>query len=327
MSYKQLSSNQRVVLERLFCAKIKQKEIAKILKRAPSTISRELQRNKDKNGKYRAKPANKKLRNRRKHANQKFKKLSSKSSLRRFVIRKLKKYWSPEQIVGYLQRKRSNKSICHETIYRLVYEERTDLKKYLRCKKRKYRKRHGTLEREKARLEAEKKRIDIRPEIVDLRERIGDWEGDTIRGGDKKSAVLTHAERLSGFLLADRLLRALAEKTRYKTVETFEKIPRKKKFTITYDNGSEFAEHKTTEILTQIAIYFANPYHSWERGTNENTNGLLRQFFPKGTDFTKITDSDLQTAVDLINNRPRKRLNYHTPKEVFSGKVAIRTRI
>lgn len=327
MSHKQLNSNERVVLERLFRAKINQKEIAKILKRTASTISRELNRNKDKNGRYRAKPANKKLRNRRKLANQKFKKLSSKSSLRRFVIRKLKMYWSPEQIAGYLQRKQGEKIICHETIYQLVYQDRPDLKKHLRCKKRKYRKRHGTLAREKAREIAKKKCIDMRPEIVEKRERIGDWEGDTIRGGDKKSAVLTHVERKSGYLLANRLLRAFAEKTRLTTVETFEKIPRKKKHTITYDNGPEFSEHETTEILAQIAIYFANTYHSWERGTNENTNGLLRQFFPKGTDFTKITDFDLQEAVGLINNRPRKRLQYHTPKEVFSEKVAIRTRI
>lgn len=327
MSHKQLSSNQRVVLERLFRARVKQKEIAKILKRPPSTISRELKRNKDKNGRYRAKPAIEKLRNRRKAANQKFKKLSSKSSLRRFVIRKLKIYWSPEQIVGYLERKRGKKIVCHETIYQLVYKERLDLKKYLRCKKRKYRRRHGTLAREKAREIAKKKWINARPEIVEKRGRIGDWEGDTVRGGDKKSAVLTHVDRKSGYLLADRLLRALAERTRHTTVETFETIPKKKKHTITYDNGPEFADHETTEILTQIAIYFANAYHSWERGTNENTNGLLRQFFPKGTDFTKITDSDLQRAVDLINNRPRKRLHYHTPKEVFSGKIAIRSRI
>lgn len=327
MSHKQFSSNERVVLERLFRAKVKQREMAKILKRAPSTISRELRRNKDKNGRYRAKPAIKKLRNRRKLANQKFKKLSSKSSLRRFVIRKLNNHWSPEQIAGYQERKWGEKVFCHETIYQFIYKDRPDLRKYLRCKKRKYRKRHGTLAREKARELAKKKWIDTRPEIVEKRERIGDWEGDTIRGGDKKSAVLTHVDRKSGYLLADRLLRALAEKTRLTTVETFEKIPKKKKHTITYDNGPEFAEHETTEILTAIAIYFANVYHSWERGTNENTNGLLRQFFPKGTDFTEITDFDLQQAVKLINNRPRKRLHYHTPKEVFSGKIAIRTRI
>ena len=326
MSHKQLSSNNRVVLERLFRAKIKQKEMARILKVDPSTISKELRRNKDKNGNYRAKIAIKKVKKRRTKANQKFKKLPSKSALKQYVVRKLKKYWSPEQIAGKLAQKHAKTVICNETIYQFVYKDRPDLKPFLRCKKKKYRKRHGTSAREKAR-EAKIKRIDTRPEIVETRERIGDWEGDTIRGEDKKSALLTHVERKSGYLIANRLERALAEATRIITVEEFSKLPKKKRYTITYDNGSEFAEHQTTEDRLKIAVYFAYPYHSWERGTNENTNGLLRQFFPKGTDFTKISILDLQKAVNLINNRPRKRLKYHTPKEVFSGKIAIRSRI
>lgn len=327
MSHKQLSSNERVVLEKLFCSKVKQKRIAEILKRSGSTISRELQRNRDENGRYRTKMATKKLRNRRTRANQKFKKLTSKSSLRRFVISKLKKYWSPQQIAGYIEMKHNKKVIHHEAIYQFVYQDRPDLKPFLRSRKGKYRKRHGTLAREKIRLEREKRRIDVRPDMIEKRVRIGDWEGDTIRGGDKKSAVLTHVDRKTGYLLANRLERALAEEVRLITVAEFSKLPKWKCKTITYDNGSEFAEHQTTEFWLKAMIYFAFPYHSWERGTNENTNGLLRQFFPKGTDFNKITDFDLQTAVKLINNRPRKRLHYHTPKEVFSGKVAIRIRI
>ena len=326
MSHKQLNSNKRVVLERLFHAKVKQKEMARILKTDASTISRELKRNKDKNGNYRARIAIKKLKKRRTKANQKFKKLPSKSAFRQYVVRKLKKYWSPEQIAGKLAEKYGRNIVFHETIYQFIYIDRPDLKQFLRCKKRKYRKRHGTAAREKRR-ELEIKRIDIRPEIVETRGRIGDWEGDTIRGGDKKSALLTHVERRSGYLIANRLKRALAEATRKITVEEFSKLPKKKRHTITYDNGSEFAEHQTTENRLKIEVYFAYPYRSWERGTNENTNGLLRQFFPKGTDFTKITDFDLQMAVKLINNRPRKRLGYHTPKEIFSGKIAFRTRI
>jgi len=325
MSHKQLNSNKRVVLERLFDAKVKQKEMAGILKTNASTISRELKRNKDKNGNYRARIAIKKLKKRRTKANQKFKKLPAKSVLRQYIVRKLKKYWSPEQITGKCHQK-GNKSVCFETIYQFVYKDRPDLKQFLRCRKRKYRKRHGTAAREKRR-ESRIKRINIRPEIVETRGRIGDWEGDTIRGADKKSALLTHVERKSGYLIANRLKRAFAEATRSLTIEEFSKLPKKKRYTITYDNGSEFAEYQTTENRLKIGVYFAYPYHSWERGTNENTNGLLRQFFPKGTDFTKITDFDLQTAVDLINNRPRKRLKYHTPKEVFSEKIALRTRI
>jgi len=324
MSHKQLSSNERVVLERLLRAEKKQKEIARILRRSPSTISRELRRNKDKYGRYRTKIANKKYQKRRLISNQKFKKLRAGSILRQFVVRKLKKYWSPEQIVGYLASKGRKMTVCHETIYQFVYKDRPDLIPYLRFQKHKYRKRHGTKVREKER-NARIKRIDQRPEIVEKRAIVGHWEGDTIRGGDKKSAILTHVERKSGYLIANRLERALAEATRLKTVEEFEKLPRWKRKTITYDNGSEFAEYETTETRLKLAIYFAFPYHSWERGINENTNGLLRQFFPKGTDFTKITNSDLKRAVDLINTRPRKRLQYRTPKQVFSEKIAIRS--
>ncbi len=325
MSHRQLSSKERIVLEKLFIAHIKQKEIARILQRDTSTISRELSRNRNKNGKYLAKIAKKKLKKRRTKANQKFKKIASKSSLRQFLIRKLKKYWSPQQISAILSQKYHH--ICHETIYRFVYQERPDLKKYLRGRKGKYRRRHGTIHREKEREEAKKRRIDTRPKIVETRKRIGDWEGDTIKGGDKKSAILTHVDRKSGYLIANRLERALSEKVRTVTIAEFSQLPKKKLRTITYDNGTEFSDYETTELWLKTDIYFAYPYHSWERGTNENTNGLLRQFFPKGTDFTKITDFDLQTAVNLINNRPRKRLNYHTPKEVFSGKIAIRSRI
>lgn len=325
MSHRQLSSKERIVLEKLFYAHIKQKEIAIILHRDKSTISKELSRNKGKNGRYLAKTAKEKLQKRRTKANQKFKKVASKSSLRQFLIRKLKKYWSPQQISATLSQRYH--SICHETIYQFVYQERPDLKKYLRGRKGKYRKRHGTINREKEREEAKKRRIDTRPKIVETRKRIGDWEGDTIKGGDKKSAILTHVDRKSGYLIANRLERALSEKVRTVTITEFSQLPKRKLRTITYDNGTEFSDYETTELWLKTDIYFAYPYHSWERGTNENTNGLLRQFFPKGTDFTKITDFELQAAVKLINNRPRKRLNYHTPKEVFSGKVAIRSGI
>jgi IS30 family transposase len=325
MSHKQLNSKERIVLEKLFRSNIRQKKIAQILNRHKSTISKELARNKDKNGNYLVKIAKKKLKKRRTKANQKFKKMTSKSVLKQYVIRKLKKYWSPQQIAAKLSQKEHG--ICHETIYQFVYNERPDLRKYFRAKKGKYRRRHGTVDREKNREEANKRRIDTRPKTVEKRTRIGDWEGDTIKGGDRKSAILTHVERKSGYLIANRLERAFAEKVRTTTIAEFSKLPKNKLHTITYDNGCEFAEHETTEMWLKTAIYFAYPYHSWERGTNENTNGLLRQFFPKGTDFTKITDFDLQTAVKLINNRPRKRLQYHTPQEVFSGKVAIRSRI
>ena len=131
---------------------------------------------------------------------------------------------------------------------------------------------------------------------------------------------MTHVERKSGLVLADKLERATAEAAQDRTTERFKRIPRDKKYTITYDNGSVFSEHETTERQTGLTIYFAFPYHSWERGCNENANGLLRQFFPKKSIFAAITQRDIQKAVGLLNNRPRKRLNYSTPYEVFNQK-------
>ena len=138
-------------------------------------------------------------------------------------------------------------------------------------------------------------------------------------GKDRKPAILTHTERKSGLILADKLDRAMAEAVKEKTIERFKNFPKDKKLTMTYDNGSEFAEFELTEREAGFTIYFAYPYHSWERGCNENANGLLRQFFPKKTLFATITQEQIQKAVWLLNNRPRKRLNYLTPYEVFNS--------
>jgi IS30 family transposase len=210
-----------------------------------------------------------------------------------------------------------NKHIGKDSIYKFIYAKEKGLIKYLRCQKGKYRRRYGTRIREKQREEMKKKRIDKRPEIVEKRERIGDWEGDTIIGKEKTVHILTHVERKSGLLLADKLERGTAELTKEKTIERFKAIPKNKKHTITYDNGATFFEYEMTEKKTGIGIYFAWPYHSWERGTNENCNGLLRQFFPKKSSFAIITQRQINEACSLINNRPRKRLGYLTPNEVF----------
>jgi IS30 family transposase len=232
----------------------------------------------------------------------------------------IERYWSPEQIAGRLKHLYPNDRVRHvgkDSIYKFIYEERKDLVKYLRCQKGKYRRRYGTRIREKQREELKKRRIDQRPVMVEKRERIGDWEGDTIVGQERTKQILTHVERKSGLLLADKLEYSTAEETKDKTIERFKSIPKKKKRTLTYDNGSTFADYELTEKKSGIEIYFAYPYHSWERGTNENTNGLLRQFFPKKSAFAMITQEAIDEATNLINNRPRKRLNYLTPNEVF----------
>jgi len=323
MSFKHFTPENRNELSILLSAGLKQNKIAKLLNKTPSAVCQELKRNpaNTKTG-YSSKIAKENTENRRIDANKRFRKIENNDWVRNYIIKKIKKYWSPEQISGRIKEKWPDKQDIHigkDSIYEFVYNEKKDLVKYLRCQKGKYRRRYGTRIREKQRDELKKKRIDKRPKVVEMKERIGDWEGDTIVGKDK-SHILTHVDRKSGFAMADKLNRGFAELTRIKTQERFDKIPRNKKKTITYDNGVTFAEHELTEEKTKIDIYFANPYHSWERGCNENFNGLLRQFFPKKSSFANIEQEDVERAVKLINNRPRKRLNYKTPNEVFRKK-------
>ena len=320
MSFNHITPIQRNELSTLLRAGLKQNRIAELLEVTPSAISQELKRNKcnTKTG-YSARVAKERTKKRRVEANQRFRKIENSVWIRAYIIRNTKKYWSPEQIAGRIKEKwplDASRHISKDSIYEFIYKERKDLVKYLRCQKGGYRRRYGTRIREKQREELKKKRIDKRPTEVGLKERVGDWEGDTIVGTDT-SHILTHVDRKSGFGMADKLERGLAELTREKTQERFNKIPKSKKYTITYDNGSTFAQHELTERKIKMDIYFANPYRSWERGCNENFNGLLRQFFPKKSSFAKIEQADIEKAIELINNRPRKRLNYMTPAEVF----------
>jgi IS30 family transposase len=324
MSYDHITSFQRNELSGMLQVGAKKKDMVRVLNKHRTTIWRELNKNRADNKKgYDARRAKKEVKNRRIRANSRFKKLENNRCLKKYVIKKIKLYWSPEQISGRLKAlypDDGGKWVGKDTIYKYIYRQRKDLIKYLRCQKGKYRRRYGTRIREKRREEMKKRRIDKRPEIVDSRGRIGDWEGDTIVGKEKKIHILTHVERKSGLLLANKLERATAELTTQKTIELFNKMPRSKKHTITYDNGVTFSKHDVTEERTRIDIYFANAYHSWERGCNENANGLLRQFFPKKSSFAIINQDDIKKAVKLINNRPRKRLNYQTPLEVFNSK-------
>jgi len=320
MPYKHINSSQRNELSVLLRTKAKQKEIARLLRKHRVTIWRELKRNKDK--KYHAGKAKEKTTERQISAHKQQRKIENSQWLKNYIIKKIKKRWSPEQIAGRLKKNYpgdKSKHIGKDSIYKYIHEQRKDLVKYLRCQKGKYRRRYGTRIREKQREEAKKKRIDKRPAIVAIKGRIGDWEGDTILGKDKKH-ILTHTERKSGLLLADKLNVVTAKETKLKTINRFRNIPKKKKHTMTYDNGSTFSEYELTERITGLQIYFAYPYHSWERGCNENANGLLRQYFPKKMAFAKVEQKEIELAVSEINHRPRKRLSYLTPHEVFYEK-------
>jgi IS30 family transposase len=300
----------------------KQKDIARLLTKHRTTIWREKRRNEKKNKKYHAGIAKEKTTERQVAAHRRQKKIENSQWLRNYIVRKTKKRWSPEQTAGRIKKLWPDKKERHigkDSIYKYIHEHRKDLVKYLRCQKGKYRRRYGTRIREKQREEAKKKRIDKRPAIVAKRGRIGDWEGDTILGKDKNH-ILTHLERKSGLLLADKLNVVTAEETKEKTVDRFKSIPKDKKYTMTYDNGTTFSAHELTEKKTGLEIFFAYPYHSWERGCNENANGLLRQYFPKGMAFARVKQKEVAFAVSEINHRPRKRHDYLTPLEIFYEK-------
>lgn len=238
-----------------------------------------------------------------------------KGPLLRFVTKELKLHKSPEQIAGIQRRKKQ--PLAASTIYRYLNERAPHLKMYLRSRKGKYRRRRGTKIREKAREQKKKRRIDERPGIVERRGRIGDWEGDTLMGRDKRVRIVSFVDRRSGYLIAFLLPKMNARLLTSLAFQHFRCIPKKKRKTATLDNGVEFSDWERLEKKPGLTVYFAYPYHAWERGTNENTNGLLRQYFPKTTDFNLISAKELQHIVRRLNDRERKRLGFLSPRHVF----------
>lgn len=321
MSRKHITREERVKIEAWKKSGETNGDIAKMLGRHRSTIGRELLRNTlQSKTRYIGIAADHERLKRRRTANASLRKLVHGSALSMSIETGIKKFWSPEQVVGRMKKEyRRGSSVCHETVYRYIYTERPELMKFLRCRKGKYRRRYGAKIREKRREDAKKKRIETRPKIIEKRKRLGDLEGDTIVGANQKQHIVTHVDRKSGMLYADKVEHATAEAVRKTTTARLKKLPKRKRITITYDNGIQFEEHETLERDLDIDVYFAHPYHSWERGTNENTNGLLRQFVPKGSSFESLTQRQLNSYSKLINNRPRKRHDYLTPLEVDQG--------
>lgn len=316
MSCTQITKEDRFTIQALREAGKSQAAIAVRLGKSPSAISKELARNLYPDGRYEANHAHRLARDRRRHGKSTTKKLLRDPALAGAIISSLRAKRSPEQIAG--RRKRlGKKTVCHETIYQYLYTERRDLLPLLRQQKGKYRRRHGTNVREKRREYAKKRWITDRPAVINERTQIGHWEGDTIRGKEKVTAIATHVERVSGYGCADLLPHATAVAMRTATIRTFKRITKEKRLSETNDNGTEFAEYELTECALGMTMYFALPYHSWERGINENFNGLLRQYFPKGSPFAMLTQDRVDAAIRSLNNRPRKRLNYLTPYEVF----------
>jgi transposase, IS30 family len=297
-----------LVIARMLRAGYSGVEIANTLGKDPSAINRHIKGNGGRNG-YDVREVR-----RRKH----ILRIAAMDSVRvlkgpllRTVMHFLKEHYSPEQIAG------SIKKMSASSIYRYIKERAPHLKKYLRSEKGKYRRRRGTKKREIEREKSKKRRIDERPDIINRRSRIGDFEGDTLMGRDKRVRIVSLVDRRSGYLIAFLLPKMKAELLTALALKELKRIPHKKRKTVTFDNGVEFPDWELLEKKSGMKIYFAYPYHAWERGTNENTNGLLRQYFPKSLDFNLITLGELQHAVRRLNARPRKRLKFKSPQVVF----------
>jgi len=238
-----------------------------------------------------------------------------------YVKTKLGESWSPEQIAGRMKKafpEDEAMRISHETIYAWVYEEKRqggELWKHLRQSSRKRRKRYGS--HSKRGVIPGRVGIDKRPQVVERRSRLGDWESDTMEGKGKSGYLVTHVERKSRYVVAARIDNKRAKSFNQGTRRSFRWIPSCLRKTLTVDNGKEFANFKGLERLLDVDVYFADPYSSWQRGTCENTNGLLREFFPKSMDLRRVSHQSVASAVRKLNNRPRKCLSYRTPHEVL----------
>jgi len=276
-----------------------------------STISREIERNSGKRG-YRLNQADSKAVERRSTASMKPHKMTPGMVAK--IEEKIKLDWSPEQISGRF--KKEGIFISHESIYTMIWADKKsggELYKHLRHRGKYHKRSSG-----KAGRGCIPGRVDIseRPKIVERKSRIGDWEGDTIIGAKNQGTILSLVDRCSKFTQLKSIERKNSTLVFKATVEKMSALPHPV-HTITFDNGKEFAQHGNIAIALNALCYFATPYHAWERGLNEHTNGLVRQYIPKSTDLSKVSDELLERIEELLNHRPRKVLDYKTPSEVF----------
>ncbi|SIO25193.1 IS30 family transposase [Nitrosomonas cryotolerans] len=314
--YKQLTREQRYQISGLKKAGLSQSQIADEVGVHKSTISREFRRNKGRRG-WHPKQAQELRDERRKNcANAQRHSLLEWTEVERLIRQDM----SPEQASQRLALE-GGLPISHESIYLHIYADKRrggDLWRHLRCQKPR-RKRYASGQERRGTIK-NRIGIDERPVIVEQKSRIGDWEGDTVIGKNPRGALVTLAERRSRYILAARVL----DKHALGVTAAVTRLLRPHKgkcYTMTFDNGKEFAEHQTIAAELNADVYFAHPYHSWERGLNENSNGLLRQYFPKGMELVEATQEQVQWAVDRLNHRPRKVLGFRTPFEVFFGKT------
>jgi transposase, IS30 family len=316
-----LTQEQRIELSLLRRLGHSQRNIALVLGVSPSTICRELKRNVSGTGGYHAREARLSQQARRSAANALRNKLLTNPKLAALVTVKLTRNDSPEQIAGWLREVKRVLRVSSQTIYDWVYLHARQLLKHLHCRKGKYRRtREASLRKAFRDKQKEGRRITARPAHVLARKTYGHWEGDSVVGTAQSGSIATFVERKSGYLLAAVLPDKGAESFELAAKRCFMVVPHKYRKTLTLDNGVEMSNYEEMERQNGFQIYFAQPYHSWERGTNENTNGLLRFYFPKKMSFAHLTQEMLDAAVAELNTRPRKRLGYKTPEQMFKAK-------
>jgi IS30 family transposase len=308
-TYTQLTQEQRYQIYALMKMGHNQTEISNCIGVAKSTISRELKRNHGRRG-YRPKQAHNLAMSRRKKGQQRIQ-----AGTWTIIEEKIRLDWSPEQISGWLLRIHQI-HVSHEWIYQYILNDKKaggDLCKHLRCQKKR-RKRYGGHDR-RGKL-PNRRSIEERPEIVDQRQRIGDWEVDTIVGKGHQQAIVTLTERKSRLALLRKVDRRTAELVGDAVIELLQPLT-DCLHTITGDNGKEFAEHERIAHAIDADFFFAHPYAAWERGANENMNGLVRQYIPKNRKLTSVTIDELEQIMIKLNHRPRKCLDFKSPFEVF----------
>src|SRR3989338_1081889 len=332
MNYRHFSIVEREKLQNGLWAKRSIRSIAEELGRSPSSVSREIRRNKPLLFKrYTPRLAHERALEHRGHRGRKDR--LKNQTIREYVHRKLTEGFSPEQIAGRLRIDHPKERISHEAIYQYIYAQvhrggrgdirpgHVDLRSYLK-RRHKARAKQGFRKGSRV-LRPSGPSIDVRPAVVDRRTRLGDWESDTVESCLHRPGINTLVERKSGLLCITKLKSKDAHTTREAITKRLACLPTRLRRTLTFDTGPENRQWMKMECEVGIRAYFAHPYHSWERGTNENTNGLIRWYFPKETDFATISDEEPARVEYALNNRPRKRLGWRTPLEVWS--VALRS--
>lgn len=319
MSGHHLSAIGRGQLELLLRSDLSKAEIARQLGCHRSTVYRELARNSGPGGRYRWQCAQDRYRQRRTKCVRGSR--MSHGPLREHVEDRVREKWSPEQIACHLVRSHPEDPamrISHETIYKHVYLDKRrggSLHTGLRQGRKRRQKRANTTGRRG--IIPNRTPIHERPKVVETQSRVGDWEGDTIIGRNQQGAVATFVDRKSLYIVAAHMPNRTAEALNRAAAVAFKAIPASIRHTLTVDNGKEFSGFKAIEEALGLGVYFADPYASWQRAINENTNGLLRQYIPKKTDMRDVSPEDLKAYIHKLNNRPRKKLGYRTPAEVL----------